>query len=167
MDEYGAPLGMNPARSWVVIQHVSIAALILATDVSWNPEAPNAADRKAKVLATCDILEKSIEVAGSIMEGVQRNMQLLISTMQEQRSRRRSQVHQIDRPSDSIQPNDAVMLNDASELFGAVDGDNGNGLVDDLAMGSWDQIWTDFIAIAPELDTTQWDLLFEDVKPAL
>jgi hypothetical protein len=175
MDECSAPLGMKPSRSWIVMQHVSIAALILATDVSFNPLAPNAEERKAKVLATCEILEKSIEESGSIMEGVQRNMHVLISTLQKQRSESLSQ--RVLAPGDIEinlgQPGDAVMVDDGYHASRSAGGhltgtaDRTDGFLDDLGAEKtdWDQLWRDFIAIAPELDMTHWDIFFEDVQP--
>ncbi|KHN97981.1 C6 zinc finger domain protein [Metarhizium album ARSEF 1941] len=86
-DECGWPLGMNPSRSWIVVQHVSIAALILATDVSFNPKARGSENLKTKVLATCELLEKSMEDFESFVEGFQRNVQVLRSTLRQQPSR--------------------------------------------------------------------------------
>lgn len=173
MDECGSPLGMNPARSWIVMQHVSIAALILATDVSFNPLARDAEQRKAKVLATCELLEKSMEDSESIMEGVQRNVQVLVSTLQKQRSQSASR-HE---PSASLyttsgmeQLRDAAMADADDDTVANFVGstDRSNGFLDDLNedQTDWDQLWKDFIAIAPELDVAHWDLLFEDVQPA-
>ncbi|EFZ04133.1 fungal specific transcription factor domain protein [Metarhizium robertsii] len=173
MDECGSPLGMNPARSWIVMQHVSIAALILATDVSFNPLARDAEQRKAKVLATCELLEKSMEDSESIMEGVQRNVQVLVSTLQKQRSQSASR-HE---PSASLytasgmeQLRDAAMADADDDTVANFVGstDRNNGFLDDLNedQTDWDQLWKDFIAIAPELDVAHWDLLFEDVQPA-
>lgn len=168
-----APLGMNPARSWIVMQHVSIAALILATEVSFNPSAPNAEDRKAKVLATCELLEKSIEESGSIMDGVQRNMQVLISTLQKKRPQSFSHHTTLQRmASNHGQPGGVmVMETDGEAAQPAAAASVGNAIANDGFIGemdtdqtNWDQLWKDFIDIAPELDTTQWDLLFEDVQ---
>lgn len=173
MEEYGAPLGMNPTRSWIVMQHVSIAALILATDVSFNPQAENAANRKSKVLATCELLEKSIEESGSIMEGVQRNMQTLISTLQKERSESVSQGRNTTPhiTTDSEQPRDTVMADDVGQVLQTMGGDTvgfavgSDGFLDDLVtdQSDWDKMWKDFMTIAPELDMAQWDLLFADV----
>ncbi|KAG5926463.1 hypothetical protein E4U42_003284 [Claviceps africana] len=85
LEETGHLNGLQPTKSWIVVQHVSVAALILATEVSFDPTAPDAAARKNRVLATCD------------------------------------------------------------------DGTD------------WNQLWKDFISVAPEIDVSQWDVPFQDV----
>ncbi|KAK2612696.1 hypothetical protein QQS21_001313 [Conoideocrella luteorostrata] len=170
LDEACVSTGMQPARSWVTMQHVSIAALILATDVSFNPSAPNAADMKAKVLATYGLLERSIEESGTVMDGVQRNMQALTSTLQSKRGQddNQSQHPTGDGPSAFPSTSDATMI-DVDEHESGVAGLRSGGhlpsFVDDLQddQTNWDELWKDFVDIAPEMDMSHWDLLLEDI----
>ena len=59
MDDIGSSVGLRPALYCLVIQHVFMAAIILATDVLFDPTSPQAQIRKTEVLATCDMLEVS------------------------------------------------------------------------------------------------------------
>ena len=155
LDDAGKPLGVNPARSWVVMQHVFVAGLILATDVSFNPSAPDSQRRKAKVLAICDILEKSIDESGAGMEGVQRNLQTLISTLQGQGApitRMDPGVGDSDMPNAPVQPT------------GRTDGDGAADMAVDF---DFDQLWNEFMAIAPDLEVPQWDMVFGDMNAAV
>lgn len=33
-----------------------------------------------------------------------------------------------------------------------------------MGEGGWDQLWSEFVAMAPELDVPQWNSLLEDVN---
>ncbi|KAI9742548.1 MAG: hypothetical protein M1818_003688 [Claussenomyces sp. TS43310] len=85
MDDLGTQVGFKPALLDSHAARLSCGT-ILATDVSFNPNAPDAEARKAKVLAAHQTLKKSKEESSALMEGIQRNMQTLMSTLQKQRS---------------------------------------------------------------------------------
>lgn len=156
IDQTSRPLGVNPAKSWIVMQHVFVAGLILATDVSFNSLAPDADARKSKVLAICDILERSIDDSGMGMEGVRRNMQTLVSTLNGQgRQDTRMNVE----TSENTSIDSAVVETNELGEYGLPT--VGDGDVD------WDQLWTDFIAIAPNLEVPQWDEVFRDINAAV
>lgn len=181
MDDAGARVGMKPARIWTVIQHFFFAVLILATDVSSNPNAPDATARKAKVLAAYQTLENSKEESRALVESIQRNMQTVMSTLQKRRS-----------PTSSSRPNataGTVSIGQNSEMFREPLMDDGESRADNMqplipptptAAGeelqssnliseagtgaeNWDQLWSDFIAIAPELEASQWTSLLDDM----
>lgn len=75
VDEIDSTVGLKLARFWTVMHHVFIAALVLAMDVSFNPRAPDAEARKAKVLAAYQTLEKPQQESNCLMEGIQKNLQ--------------------------------------------------------------------------------------------
>ena len=174
MDDVAEKLGIRIAQSWIVMQHVFIAGLILAMEVSFNPSSWDAEIRKAKVMATCDILERSREESDAVMEGVQRNLQTLLSTLHKQRPPSEEpravpvETNINSQPTISAHhPTVAATEGFSSEIsyethierFGdyvsPMDTDNGN----------WDQLWSDFLAVAPELDGPQWNLLLGDLEP--
>lgn len=169
MDEVCESLHYRPSTSWIVMQHVSIAALILAMDVSFNPSSPESEANKAKVLATCQILERSAEESGSIMEGVQRNMQTLISTLQ----KNKTDVVSDTPPTTLRKKGSAAAANGGTQVGGTANGNfsvsglemDGTALPSDLGfeIENYDQIWTDFLALAPELNGAEWDMLLNDI----
>ncbi|KAF7591569.1 hypothetical protein BBP40_001449 [Aspergillus hancockii] len=194
MDEAGAQAGLKPARFWTVMQHVFLAALILATDVSFNPNAPDAETRKAKVLAAYSILERSKEESSILVAAIQKNMQILMSTLHKQSpqvpsstSKRPTVVEKgiYVSPSETLSNNpgsrefnnppipydrtDIVQSSIAHDLTLAGDGPHGNTTImeAETVAENWDQLWLDFITVAPELDAPQWNVLLDDLDCAL
>ncbi|KAJ6437418.1 endonuclease/exonuclease/phosphatase [Purpureocillium lavendulum] len=182
MDDIGARVGIRPARSWIVMQHVFIAALILATDVSRDPDGAGADDaRRAKVLAACQMLERSTEESGAVMQGVQKNLQGVQKNLQALMAtlRERQQLPSMEKASQSSagrMPNiqagrTEVGVMAVEEGVGvdtgvvpppeAMQGVNEMPTVDDQ---NWDVLWTEFLQVAPELDVPQWDLLLDDLE---
>jgi hypothetical protein len=162
MDEIGLEVGLKAGRFLTVMQHVFFAALILAMDVSFNSSAPDAEDRKNKVLAAYQTLENSKQESNYLMEGIQKNLQTLMSTLQKNdqitheshesmlTSTGRRQSH-----SATVQPSSTTVVN---ELV-----DSGGPLINDMNEEGWEQLWSEFVAVAPELDAPQWSSLLEDV----
>ncbi|OGE58089.1 hypothetical protein PENARI_c001G10343 [Penicillium arizonense] len=179
MDDIDPEAGGYPARFWRVNQHVFLAALILATDVSFHPNAPDAEARKAKVLAAYKTLEKSKQESGSLVEGVQRNMQTLMSTLQKQQPRLSTSQPRyltgIKEPSVAARETglNNTLTGGPGELSMANEGDQSlqmqsgctpsGGLTDDIGEEGWQQLWSDFVAVAPDLDVPQWNSLLDDI----
>lgn len=162
MDAIGLEVGLKAGRFLTVMHHVFFAALILAMDVSFNPSAPDAEDRKTKVLAAYQTLEKSKQESNHLMAGIQTNLQTLMSRLQRNdqtiheshesvlTSTSRSQSH-----SATVQPSSSAVTD------GLVD--SGGVLINDINEEGWEQLWSEFVAVAPELDAPQWSSLLEDV----
>ncbi|KAJ5155748.1 hypothetical protein N7492_008551 [Penicillium capsulatum] len=181
LDEVDSDIGIKPARFWVMMHHVFSAALILAMDVSFNPQAPGAEERKAKVLAAYRTLEKSKHDSGYLMEGIQKNLQTLMATLHKQRSR--SSAAAPSEPSlggdgGSVEPDKAPGKDQPSNIAPTVTENEGTfisdapisdfdlpseGMLDAGPESSWEKLWSDFAAVAPELDVAQWNTLLEDV----
>lgn len=192
MDDVCGKEGIQPARSWIAMEHVFLAALTLAADVSFNPNAPNAEARKAKVLAAYQTLERSREESTALMERIQRNMQALMSTLQKQQSQMPGS-----HPKEStgmgnesyIAPGETVSNGQSSReldnLF-MVDGDErsvnmkgplsanlssaGYGAQESSFLNdggaeeqNWDQLWSEFLGVTPEFDDAQWSSLLDDM----
>lgn len=181
MDDVSTQVAYKPARFWVIMQHVFIAALILATDVSFNPNTPDAELRKSKVLAAYQSLERSEKESSALMEGIRKNMQTLMATLH----KKQPQVpdHQAGEPCIILMPKKQPCEEpgpsftvDQNERDGSLqhlqDGNSvssihvaessdifGDGGPD----GDWDQLWSNFVAVAPDLDVTQWNSLLEDM----
>ncbi|CAG8246999.1 unnamed protein product [Penicillium salamii] len=172
MDEISPEAGGYPARLWRVVQHLFFAALILATDVSFNPEAPEAEIHKAKVLTAYQTLERSKHESGTLFEGVQRNMQTLLSTLKQRpgppdlqgSSGEASTMasRETETNGSFMGPGELRGTNDFDHRLNAPDSSAGGDLMDE-AEGNWQQIWSDFVAVAPDLDVPQWNSLLEDV----
>ncbi|KAE8384763.1 hypothetical protein BDV23DRAFT_176799 [Aspergillus alliaceus] len=179
MDDAGAQVGLKPARFWTVMQHVFLAALTLATDVSFNPNAPDAEARKAKVLAAYQILERSKEESAMIVEAIQKNMQVLMSTLQKQRTPAIGSQSG-EPPSEAVSNNwngrgrDGIFTTNqtvdtlsfvSQDPFPAADGPVYSNISHEACVeeGDWDQLLSNFLAVAPDLDVPQWHSLLDDI----
>ncbi|CAM1503205.1 Fc.00g079810.m01.CDS01 [Cosmosporella sp. VM-42] len=83
MDDIGE-IGGKPSRLWMLMQHVFLAAITLATDVSLDPTAPYASVHKAEVLAACRMLERSQQESAIAKEVIQKGVHTLMSMIQKQ-----------------------------------------------------------------------------------
>lgn len=192
MDEVDTEVGgLKPARSWWVMEHVFLAALVLATDFSFNPNAPDAEARKAKVMATYGILEKSKQESSALTERIQRNMQTLLSTLQKQRSEVPGSLRKASSrvgndpysiPSEAVsagQPGEEMgnssssfddeirsqhqtLLENSSTSF--ANGTRGNELSSEAVIDpeNFDKLWSEFLAISGDLDGPQWNSLLDN-----
>lgn len=59
MDDLDGPAKFRPERSWVILQHITMASLTLATDASLNPDSPGAIHMRDRVMAAYEILRRS------------------------------------------------------------------------------------------------------------
>ncbi|KAB8260928.1 hypothetical protein BDV32DRAFT_158597 [Aspergillus pseudonomiae] len=153
MDDAGARIGLKPGRFWTTNQHAFLAALILATDVSFKPEAPDAEAHKAKVLAAYETLEKSKEESSILVETIQRNMQTLMSTLNKQRPQLLGS--QPGGPT-GIESEEPTLVGDVAPCRNVP---HEAGIQEEV----WDQLWSDFLAVAPELEIPQWNSLLDDM----
>ena len=190
MDDACSEFPFTPARWWAVMQHVFLAALILATDVSFNPDAPDAEVKKSKVLAAYETLERSKEESSGLMMGLQRNMQRLMSALNEKRSEMpNSQNGKLTDTENMYSPprenfangqssrelRDSFMLHEDEETvaFQATLGTNPLPIGDEGQWDSslnaggdqenWDQLWSEFLDVTPQLDAPQWSSLVDDM----
>ncbi|KAJ5609070.1 hypothetical protein N7528_009637 [Penicillium herquei] len=174
MDDLVPELGLRPARFWTVMHHVFLAALILATDVSFNPTAPDAAARKAKVLAAYSTLEQSKRESNNLMEGLQKNLQTLMSTLHTQRlqgSMLPSEGLAADIPTGNQLGNETGQASEvtftqekaATTQPSSLLVSDGHSLINDMDEDGWEKLWSEFVAVAPVLDVPQWNSLLEDV----
>ncbi|KAL4790511.1 hypothetical protein BDV19DRAFT_393992 [Aspergillus venezuelensis] len=160
MDETQTRVGFTPARFWVVAQHVFLAALTLATDVSFDGNAPDAEIRRQKVLAAYETLEKSTEESCGFRETIQKNLRTLMSTLN--REGRDADGLNTNAPASNSQQH-SMLLNQSSEPIDMAAAPDGEGLSDGSAPWdeNWDQLWSEFLAVAPDLDFSQWDKLLD------
>lgn len=142
MEEVSKTMGMFTSRSRVLMHHGFVAALILATDVSFNSGTPLAENRRRQVLAMCDNMERSVDQPGEFAEGVQRDIQTLVSTL---RMSKTTQAQEMESSSlCGMTPAAAAQANNEFE---------------DL-----DRLFADFVELAPEMDSAQWDFIFESIQ---
>lgn len=183
MDDVFPEIGLKPARFWTVMHHVFFAALILAMDVSFNPHATDAEARKAKVLAAYQTLEKSKHESGHLMEGIQKNLQTLMATLHKEQSQSAAAAPNqpslsgdggsaeprkaagISRPLSASQlPTSEGSFLQSSAIVDDSDLPSGALSTDNLAEASWEDLWSEFVTVAPGLDVAQWNSLLEDVE---
>jgi hypothetical protein len=193
LDNMDPTLPFMPARSWLVVEHVFLAALILASDVSFNPNAPDAKARKAKVLAAYGTLERSKEESSVLMERIQRNLQTLVSTLQKWRPQMPSSQPKISKTKDieSFVASDETLSSGQSQELGnssmvdddqravtmqgplnenptsaSADGTQSRGFLSEAGTKEeekWEQLWSDFLGVTPELDKAQWSSLLDNM----
>ncbi|KIX01087.1 uncharacterized protein Z518_10153 [Rhinocladiella mackenziei CBS 650.93] len=184
MDDMAPLAGVRPARFWVIMHHVFMAALTLATDVSFNPDAPEAEAQKAKVMVAYQMLERSREESSALMEGIQKNMQILIATLQKRRTQMPSpQLEELrgTRNGTQVAPEDMVSNYQASrepDSLPLVESDK-TGLNNPIPAGAGtqrsryldgaigdqenlDQLQSEFLAAASDLDSFQWTSVLDD-----
>jgi hypothetical protein len=175
MDEVAPEVGLQAARFWTVMHHVFFAALILAMDVSFNPVAPDAEARKAQVLAAYETLEQSKRESNNLMEGIQKNLQTLMSTLH----KKRSQISTLSKDGSAreglatsstgnrsaYETDEPVIAHDEGTFSAppSLTDIDGHSLLNDLSEDDWQKLWSDFVAVAPDLDVPQWNSLLEDV----
>lgn len=95
-----------------------------------------------------------------LMDGIQKNLQTLMSTLQKN-DRTAHDLRESVLTSTSaghsapIQPSTTAISDESAE--------SGGTLINDINEEGWEQLWSEFVTIAPELDAPQWSSLLEDV----
>ncbi|KAJ9647676.1 hypothetical protein H2204_000306 [Knufia peltigerae] len=184
MDDLIPLAGIRPARLWTVMQHVSMAALTLATDVSFNPDSADAEAQKAKVMAAYQTLEKSREESSALMQGIQKNMQTLLATLQTQRTQRLIGPLQTPANGGAATVGDVRTRRDSPALAQFIEFPWNDGLTGDKTLTSnkvqtqrcgrylgeglpaeedMDELWSEFLAAVPDLAPFQWTSLLDDM----
>ncbi|PYH45665.1 Zn(II)2Cys6 transcription factor [Aspergillus saccharolyticus JOP 1030-1] len=191
LDEAGSSVSLKPSNYWMVMQHVFLAAMVLATDVSMNPRSPGAQSRKQEVLEACKMLEQSQRLSTRLTEAIQRNTQTLLSILQSTQKEQPppSQAHTgvmahavPTHPANadntclgSISQRDMsrrVSAAGASEQQPHSPNNHMSTGNDSMAWDgastnppgeeSWGQLWSDLFTVAPAIDDIHWDLLLND-----
>lgn len=144
------PVGLRPSRFWVTVQHVALAALTLATDVSFDGAAPDAEVRKTKVLAAYETLERSTEEPCEFREAIKNNLRTLMSTL--------NKGQLADGNQSQLMVNDSLALPTTDSIYATTGDQTGGSAPWDE---NWDQLWSEFLAVAPDLDFSQWDQLLD------
>jgi hypothetical protein len=188
MDAVKGPTILRPSLSWTVMQHASLAAITLAADVSFYPNDPDSDARKAQVMAAYKTLQKSEKESGALIEGIQKNLRTIMSTLQ------KPSPGNIQTPmgsSSSITGADTVAASTVSgpvlnvnagaapqgmaggggaapgQMLPFASAENyGSGLAADEPMGmdtGWDQLWFNFLDVAPELNSTHWNTFWGEM----
>ncbi|KAI0130229.1 hypothetical protein BJ170DRAFT_307161 [Xylariales sp. AK1849] len=171
MDDIGQLVGLKPSRFWSAAQHVFLAAIILATDVASDPHAPYSNDRKAEVLAACQLLEESQQASTAARDGIQRSVQTLLSMLKRQPSQTKAgEELSITRRSQAL--NDSSSTGDrvsgASFIFTGNSASSGDSTVPCSTWTSeteenWGQLWSEFFSNTPGWDVPQWNSLLEGI----
>ena len=189
MDEVQGPVVLKAERSWISMQHVFLAAMSLAMEVAWNPNDPASPNRKGRIFDAYRTLQKSGEASAGFMDEIRKKLHAIMSTMHKQpvdkaenhlQSRADSnQSTWAPQPSNAesgtlnqaggiSQGNGGIggLASDATVFTGGVkDGVNSMENVMPAMDVSWDQLWSDFFLIAPQMEAPQWDKLWGEMNP--
>jgi hypothetical protein len=168
--------GFKAARSWNIMEHVFLAALILAADISEHRDAPEAETRKERIMAAVKIVETGKEESGFLRERIQRNMERLMATLHQKRRVKMpsSQSREVwigspgemtskARNSDQLMVDEDVR-GDGIQVQTPVPIGDQSPMGEKRAEGeNWDQLWSDFLAISGDLDAPEWNSLLDDM----
>ncbi|KAL4905495.1 hypothetical protein BDW74DRAFT_185040 [Aspergillus multicolor] len=190
LDDVGALIGFNPSRFWIAVQHIYQAAIILATEVSMDPQAPEAAARKEKVLAACRMLEQSQHESEALKEAIQKNTNTLRMILQSHSplsndspvatgNQRKSPLGDRIRTSESVNLPHAI---DGQYLAGPSSTTIANSAEDvqevpvptlyewsDTSQdqqfndGTWGKLWSDIFDLGLDLDAPHWNSILGDL----
>lgn len=160
MDEQGENSAFRPERFWVIMQHVFMASLTLATDVSFNPDAPDAEARKENVMSAYRILERSKQESSVLVEGLQRNMQTLLETLRPKTSSSAQLPRRLEDTAET-RTEPATFNQQSLPSFPVQDVTHSGEW--DLDSANMDQTLSEFLAVVPDLDMNQWMSLVGDL----
>ncbi|KAJ6782705.1 hypothetical protein PWT90_07592 [Aphanocladium album] len=152
MEQSGREFGI-PGGPWTLLNHGFVAALILATDASFDDTSRQAQRRRKQVHDMCDAMERSSDdPSGAKMEGVQRNLQTLMAVIKQRKCG--SHDSSLEQPASS----GPSVLNSVA---------NGMPLDEHVVGGELDsfmnsgQFLLDFVELVPEVEVQEWDSFFE------
>ncbi|KAK7216005.1 hypothetical protein V2G26_004008 [Clonostachys chloroleuca] len=158
MDDPALSSAYNPERFWVIIQHVSLAAFTLATDVSFDPVAPDAKSQKERVMVAYRTLERSKKSLNGLISGIQRNIRAIMASFEKNNfgSAQELTGKEVTAFSNQAQPTNVILDGESKE-------DPDDTLMSD---GRWEEsheLWTEFLATVPDLKKFEWSSLLDDV----
>ncbi|KAM5343653.1 hypothetical protein ACJ41O_012190 [Fusarium nematophilum] len=160
MDDEGAGSNFCPERYWIILQHVTTAAVILATLVSCSPHAPDVEVRKEKVMAAYRTLQRSKKDATGLIKGIEKNMETIMAALPKERPQGPHLTTGGSSSATMLAPQ--VEMDSAGYLspkFGEPRVSEAHGAMED---GHSHQLWSDFLAAIPDLEEVQWELLLND-----
>ncbi|KFH41979.1 putative transcriptional regulatory protein-like protein [Hapsidospora chrysogenum ATCC 11550] len=171
MDDEAVVSELRPERSWVILRHVTSAALALATDVSNNPGALDAEAMRQEALEAYRVLESSKSGSSSLMKGIGKSLQTIMANIH-------TVPWEVSHPVPTTTPSTPEghpQQNGTSRIssdewpppFVAADnvmahgGADVDGMEQDTAYSS--RLWSEFLATVPDLDSPQWTLLLQNL----
>ncbi|CEL04089.1 hypothetical protein ASPCAL05221 [Aspergillus calidoustus] len=153
--ERDSPPAQTPNTFRVAVPHLLMAALTLAADTFFNPTAPDADAREAKILTAYDIVENATEESCGFRLN---NLRTLMSMLGNRQPAALPQPGSLIASSDGRgtpferQTFDSILLRGiGQETLNERGPWNQN----------WPQLWSEFLVVAPGLDLKYWDILFD------
>lgn len=176
--------GLVPSCFWSVMQHVFMAAITLATDVSLDPDSPSAGVRKAEVMAACRMLERSQRESTIARDAVQRGVRTLMTMVQKKCPLMASRKAWA---QDSMRGTAELLPLDRPPVVQTAEGSKEGGFMQTTPMvdpqaetyhlemqntemlgefgeQDWDQLWSEFFNVSPEWDTPKWNYMMEGIE---
>ncbi|KAJ4328999.1 hypothetical protein N0V84_000571 [Fusarium piperis] len=151
MDGPNTAGGFRAERFWMVLEHVTMAAVTLGTDLSFNPDAPDAQARKEKILVIYKMLEGSKKDTHGLIKGIEKNMQLIMATIQPQQGQ--TEKLAVTQPSPSMIAETRGTEPEVPRFYGHIESPGEEQL---------HQLWSDFLAVVPDLQDFEWTSLLND-----
>ncbi|KAL3491124.1 hypothetical protein BJX62DRAFT_237542 [Aspergillus germanicus] len=150
----------TPNTFRVAVPHLIMAALTLAADTFFNPTAPDADAREVKILTAYDILENATEESCGFRLN---NLRTLMSMLGNR------QPPTLPRPGTSLASPEGSYASPRGTPFERQSFDSllfrgiGQEMLNERGPWSrnWPQLWSEFLVVAPKLDLTYWEILFD------
>ncbi|KAH8809213.1 hypothetical protein F5884DRAFT_794829 [Xylogone sp. PMI_703] len=158
------------------VEYVLMAAVILAMDLCLNPTDRDAESQKAEIVHACKQLEKAEQGSVVRMKWIRNGIEALSSSLTKLKIRSHGKENYEGRENLSLHAD----IIDESQKPGKYmtptplppsPKDQENNLTsvseEPYMAEKWDQLWTDFFDLGPELDTPDWNDLLTDMELSL
>lgn len=165
---------LEASRFSTAMQHVFMAAVILATNACFDATDPHFDARKMEVLDACKMLEKSQQESAVASRGIQRGIETLRAMLQRHKGKPSGGSTPALASSGSLygaddvgtpRPDDPRPGTDAPSAWDVCAAPRSVALGDDNR--GWEELWDDFFNVAPGFDMPHWNSLLTDMDFSL
>ncbi|KAJ9216050.1 transcriptional regulator family: Fungal Specific TF [Paecilomyces variotii] len=167
-------------KLYYVQHHVLMAVIVLAMDVCFNSDELKIEERKADILAACQLLENSSSTGGTESEpdlGMSRGLQKAVRSLRDMLNKHKARHRAGDTGIGYL----AVPKMDKSKMTDRLlghrtdHGDEKSGFPpetstnqhDQFQQQPFDELWSDFFSVAPSFDIPDWTELLADLDSQL
>ncbi|KAF4993422.1 hypothetical protein FGRMN_6510 [Fusarium graminum] len=159
MDHCGFVSGFEPDGYRVILQHVISAALTLALDVSWFPRVSSTKVLRQMIMSAYEIMGKSGNNARDPLEQIENNIKRAMTALQKQDPIAKTPISSLPGASASGR---AMKLGSVNVYSAHSQDINMNDVECGRDEYSY-QLWSDFLAMVPDLEKFEWRSLSRGV----